>query len=181
MMMLMVGGSKSGKSSLAQALAVRLSGGGKRFYLATMIPGDGEDRARIARHLEDRAGMGFETVEQGRNLPACFDRLDREGTVLLDSVTALLTNEFFPPERGYTPDENAGQRVAADILALRSRVRNLVIVADDLFRDGGRYDETTESYRKNLGGVLCRLAENADTVVEMTMGNPVVHKGVLEP
>ena len=176
---LIVGGSKSGKSSLAQELALSLAGDGPRYYLATMVPRDGEDRARIARHLEDRAGLGFATVEQGKNLPGCLARANREGTFLLDSVTALLTNEFFPPEKNYAPDYTAGQRVGDDILSLARQVRHLVVVADDLFRDAARYDGTTESYRQALGGILCRLAEEAELVVEMTMGNPVVHKGVL--
>ena len=176
---LIVGGSKSGKSSLAQQLAVELAGDGKLYYLATMLPRDGEDLTRIARHLEDRAGMGFETVEQGKNLPACLSRADKNGTFLLDSVTALLTNEFFPPERDYAPDYDAGQRVGDDILSLAGQVKHLVVVADDLFRDAERYDGITERYRKTLADILCRVAEQADTVVEMTMGNPVVHKGGL--
>ena len=176
---LIVGGSKSGKSSLAQEIAVSLAGTGPLYYLATMVPRDGEDRARIARHLEDRAGLGFVTVEQGKNLPGCLARANREGTFLLDSVTALLTNEFFPPEKDYAPDYTAGQRVGDDILSLARQVRHLVVVADDLFRDGARYDGTTESYRQALGGILCRLAEEAELVVEMTMGNPVVHMGGL--
>ena len=32
------GGAKNGKSTLAQELAVKLSGAGKRYYVATMIP-----------------------------------------------------------------------------------------------------------------------------------------------
>lgn len=179
MMVLVVGGSKSGKSSLAQRLAVTLAGGGKLYYLATMRPRDAEDLARIARHREDRAGMGFETVEQGKNLPGCLSRTDKRGTFLLDSVTALLTNGFFPPELAYAPDDTAGQRVEAEILSLAGQVKHLVVVADDLFRDAERYDAATERYREALGGILRRLAERADTVVEMTMGNPVVHKGVL--
>lgn len=177
MTVLIVGGSKSGKSSLAQNLAVSLAGGGPLYYIATMLPQDGEDYARIARHIEDRAGMGFETVEQGKDLPACLTRTDRKGTFLLDSVTALLTNEFFPPEKNYAPDDTAGQRVGDNILSVSRQVRHLVIVADDLFRDAARYDETTESYRMALGHILRRTAEQADTVVEMTMGSPVVHKG----
>ncbi|MDH8276235.1 hypothetical protein QIG69_28180, partial [Klebsiella pneumoniae] len=70
------------------------------------------------------------------------------GTFLLDSVTALLTNEFFPPELDYAPDYAAGQRVGDDILSLAREVQHLVVVADDIFRDAARYDETTERYRK---------------------------------
>ena len=57
---LLIGGSKSGKSHLAQQLCRSL--GGPLVYWATMEPVDGEDRARIARHLDERAGWGFSTV-----------------------------------------------------------------------------------------------------------------------
>ena len=56
MKILLVGGSKSGKSGLAQRLCVRLAAGAPMIYWATMEPVDGEDRARIARHLDERAG-----------------------------------------------------------------------------------------------------------------------------
>ena len=83
------GGCKNGKSSLAQQLAVKLSQGKKRYYLATMIPCDGEDLARIRRHRADRDGLEFETVEAGRNICAAIKDCDPAGSYLLDSVTAL--------------------------------------------------------------------------------------------
>lgn len=52
------GGCKNGKSTLAEQIAVHLSRPGRLYYLATMIPHDEEDRARIARHVESRAGLG---------------------------------------------------------------------------------------------------------------------------
>ena len=65
---LLIGGSKSGKSHLAQQLCRSL--GGPLVYWATMEPVDGEDRARIENHLRDREGWGFETLEAARDLPA---------------------------------------------------------------------------------------------------------------
>ena len=62
MRILLLGGSKSGKSGLAQRLARDLSEGNSLYYWATMEPTDEEDRARIRRHLADRAGWGFQTV-----------------------------------------------------------------------------------------------------------------------
>lgn len=60
------GGCKNGKSYHAQELArdMAVQGGLPLYYLATMIPHDDEDRARIRRHLSERDGWGFETVEQ---------------------------------------------------------------------------------------------------------------------
>ena len=56
------GGSKSGKSMLGQRLARDMAAGGPLYYIATMIPRDEEDQARIRRHLQERAGWGFTTV-----------------------------------------------------------------------------------------------------------------------
>ena len=177
MTVLVVGGSKSGKSSLAQKIAVRLAEGRDMYYIATMIPSDEEDRARIARHIEDRAGMKFRTLEQGKNLRDVISRAESSGTFLLDSVTALLSNEFFPPEKNYAPDESAGKRAADDIIFLSRQVENLIVVADDIFRDAARYDEITQSYRKALGDILRAVAAAADTVIETATGNAIVHKG----
>ena len=90
------GGAKNGKSSLAQEIVCAQSG--PRYYLATMIPHDDEDRLRIQRHLDNRAGMGFQTVECGTDILSSLSRMEPDGAVLLDSVTALLSNEMFRAE-----------------------------------------------------------------------------------
>ena len=72
MIVFISGGAKNGKSSFAQDLAVRLARGGKRYYIATMIPCDEEDRDRIRHHIADRDGLGFETLEQGRDIARCL-------------------------------------------------------------------------------------------------------------
>ena len=66
---LFIGGGKSGKSTAAQKLAAALADGGPLYYWATMTPHDGEDEERIQRHRDDRAGMGFTTVERSFSLP----------------------------------------------------------------------------------------------------------------
>ena len=93
------GGAKCGKSTLAQNLTVALANGGKHYYVATMIPGDQEDHNRILSHLKRREGMEFETIEQGLHLLECLEYADSNAVFLIDSVTTLLTNEFFPKEK----------------------------------------------------------------------------------
>ena len=64
------GGCKNGKSMYAQNIArdMAQSQNVPLYYIATMIPTDDEDRARIRRHLSERDGWGFETIEQGRRI-----------------------------------------------------------------------------------------------------------------
>ena len=174
------GGAKNGKSTLAQNLALSLARGGTHYYVATMIPTDGEDRERIRRHVEDREGLGFETIECGRNILSCLDGADRETTFLLDSATALLMNELFPPEKNYEMDVPAAKRCAEELTAFAGSVRNAVIVSDYLYSDAIRYDRSTQVYQQCLADIDRALAAVSDTVVEVSAGQYIVHKGALK-
>ena len=68
MRLLFIGGCKSGKSSAAQRIAKLLGENAPLYYWATMEPHDDEDLARIRRHIADRDGWGFTTVERARDL-----------------------------------------------------------------------------------------------------------------
>jgi len=170
------GGCKNGKSTLAERTVKALAGDGPLYYIATMIPHDEEDRARIRRHVASRAGMGFITLEQGTDVVRCLDNAEDNGTFLLDSVTALLSNEMWS-ESGYDPD--AGMRTSDELRELTRRAKNIVFVSDFLYADTGHYDEYTETYRRALA--LCDrvLAQECDTVVEVVSTNPIVYKGRL--
>lgn len=176
MMIFISGGCKNGKSSLAQEAAAALAHGGPLYYVATMIPRDAEDRARVARHLENRAGMGFTTVECGRDILRCLDTADAGGCFLLDSVTALLDNEMFASG---APDPSAPGRVASALEKLTRRAANAVFVSDYLYGDAQRFDGGTECYRRGLAEIDRRLAACCDTVVEVCAGLCTLYKGGL--
>lgn len=179
MIIFITGGAKNGKSTLAQNLSVQLAQGGKHYYVATMIPSDEEDRHRIRLHLEDRAGMGFETLECGRNLLSCLENADPNATFLLDSTTALLMNELFPDPTSCDMDEDAPRRCREAVLAFAKAVKNLVVVSDFIYSDAEIYDEVTETYRRGLASIDRALAAFSDTVLELSSGNIIVHKGEL--
>lgn len=178
MIVFITGGAKNGKSSFAQNLAVKLARGGKRYYVATMIPVDDEDWDRIRRHIADRDGLGFETLEQGRDILQCLNRADPSASFLLDSVTALLMNELFVPPDWHL-DERAGERCARDLVAFAKKVQNIVLVSDYIYSDSMRYDPVTETYRKALADIDRKIAAASDVVLEMVGGNIIVHKGAL--
>lgn len=171
------GGSKNGKSAFAQRAALKLSGGRKLYYVATMIPSDGEDRDRVARHVAERAGLGFETVERGRNVLSCLKGMDPRACVLLDSVTALLSNEMFAP--GIAPDQASPGRVATELTKLADAVEHAVFVSDFIYSDALLYDEYTEAFRRGLAGIDRALTARCDIVVEACAGRFMFHKGAL--
>ena len=172
------GGAKNGKSGFAQDLAVKLAGGGKRYYVATMIPVDEEDHQRIRRHVADRAGLGFETIECGGDILSCLN-YDKNGSFLLDSVTALLQKVMVPREKNYEMDVDAAERCAQDVVTFAKSVANAVIVSDYIYSDAQRYDEGTECYRKSLAKIDRLLAKISDTVIEVSAGQLIFHKGGL--
>ena len=155
------GGAKNGKSTLAQDLTVALSEGGTHYYVATMISTGAEDDERIRRHIADRDGMGFETVE-------CFT-----------DIMALMQNAMFPVEKNYEMDLDAAKHCTDRLVEFAGRVRHAVFVSDYIYSDAQRYSESTEAYRKALADADRRLAAICDTVVEVSAGQHFVHKGEL--
>lgn len=190
MNILITGGCKNGKSSFAQKLAYMLSEknapqvqgnrqAGHLYYVATMIPHDEEDAARIQRHREDRAGLGFITLEWGFSLAEHFSEADQRGTYLLDSLTALLTNEMFHSGNDgcWVSDREAPVRIIRGLTAWASRVRNMIVVSDGIYSDAALYDNETQNYRAALAGLERQLARDFDVVIECCAGVPVLREG----
>ena len=167
------GGSKSGKSMLAQQISKSLPA--PHYYLATLRPTDAEDRAIVARHLRERDGWGFETVEQGTNICAALDSrtvsgqpVERGGVFLLDSVTALLSNEMFHADGSV--DFDAGSRIAEDLTRFAAQTGNTVFVSDYLYSDAFAFDDFTDHYREALALCDRALAKCCDQVIEVSYG-----------
>ena len=170
------GGAKCGKSAIAQDIAVKLAAGEGLYYVATMIPSGKEDDERIRRHLADRAGMGFETVECFRDIPSIADE---RGTFLVDNITSLMQNAMFPPERGYEMDIPSAENCVRELVEFASMVRHAVFVSDYIYSDAERYSESTERYRRCLAAADRAMAKVCDVVIEVSAGNPIIWKGVL--
>ena len=173
------GGAKNGKSTLAQKLAVALAAGGKHYYVATMISTGAEDDDRIRRHIADRDGLGFEAVECFRHISDCLKTADPEGTFLVDSVTAMIQNALFPAEANYEMDPESARVCTDELVAFAQTVRHAVFVSDYIYSDADTFSRSTEQYRKRLADADRRLAAVCDTVVEVSAGQYIVHKGEL--
>lgn len=171
------GGCKNGKSTFALNMAKRLAGNAPRYYVATMQPCDEKEWECVRTHRAARAGMGFETLEQGVNLPGCLDGAMLHGTFLVDSITALLANEMFRADGRM--DRNAAERVAKDLTCFLASVKHAVFVSDYLDSDGRAYDPWSEHYRLGLARLDRLLARSCDCVAEICAGLPIVHKGRL--
>ncbi|MGP1569851.1 MAG: bifunctional adenosylcobinamide kinase/adenosylcobinamide-phosphate guanylyltransferase [Eubacteriales bacterium] len=171
------GGCKNGKSMFAQRLAFNLAKKSELplYYLATMIPIDGEDDARILRHRKERDGWGFKTIEQGLSICECLENpdVDKNGVFLLDSVTALLSNEMFAKSE---INLDAGSRTAHELCEFAKKTGNTIFVSDFIYGEMSMYDEITEIYRKSLAQIDRKLAIVCENVVEYSYGVPFYYK-----
>ena len=168
---LVTGGSKCGKSSLAERILD--SFGGRKIYIATMRPFGEDAFEAIERHRKMRAGKGFETVEKytgigGTELPECCG-------VLLECMGNLCANEMFSGEgTGFSVSG-----IVDGIRTLAEKAGELVIVTNQVGSDGIAYPEGTADYIQALGEINAGIAAFADNVIECVYGIPVVLKGEL--
>ena len=167
MLILVTGGSGSGKSAFAEDRVLSL-GEAKRIYIATMHPFDQESFKRIERHRKMRAGKGFDTIECYTGLKDV--QISGDSVVLLECMSNLTANEMFEPEGA---GDNTVEEVQAGVDALRERCAHLVIVTNDIFSDGITYDEVTALYQERLGEINRRIAAEADQAAEVICGIPL--------
>jgi adenosylcobinamide kinase / adenosylcobinamide-phosphate guanylyltransferase len=86
---LLTGGARSGKSSLAVALAER--DGADVVFLATGQPGDEEMSARIARHRAERPPH-WTTVEEPVRLVEAIGNVDPSACLIVDCLSLWIAN-----------------------------------------------------------------------------------------
>lgn len=175
MIVLIVGGAKSGKSMFAQNLAKSLENKDVGLhYVATMNPYDLEDLKRIENHIKEREGYGFNTIEETINMNNVVRLINNNDIVLFDSITSLVTNSMF---KGKDFVKNVSSEILLELKSLINKAGSIVIVSDYLFSDSISYDCYTEGFRKELGVINRELAKIADVVVECSYGNVIYHKG----
>ena len=165
MLILVTGGSASGKSAHAERLLCEHAAG-SRLYLATMQPFGAAAQKRIARHRALRQGKGFETVERplglaGLELPRRYDG------ILLEDLGNLLANELFAPEGA---KDAAFGSILAGIERLQDCCETLVIVTNEIFSDSLPYPPETMQYIGLLGRLNAALCARAQAAYESVCG-----------
>lgn len=96
-LILVTGGSRSGKSSYAEKLAKELSE--SVMYIATSVPFDEEMKDRVRRHRESRPS-NWGTLETYRNLKQVYELEDEFDVILVDCITVMVTNLLFEAVTG---------------------------------------------------------------------------------
>lgn len=171
MLTLITGGSKCGKSAIAEDILSRTKG--RKIYIAAMMPFGEEAERTIERHRRLRSGKGFETVEKYTDIHD-LELPDGCG-ILIECACNLLANEMF--SKG---EENAAEKIMKGLDKLSKNASELILVTSQIGDDGMDYPDETEEYIRQLGLLNAAAAQKADRVIEAVYGIPVLLKGTLQ-
>jgi adenosylcobinamide kinase/adenosylcobinamide-phosphate guanylyltransferase len=166
MLILVIGGSGSGKSEYAQNRILE-SGILPRYYIATMEPYGEEGEKRIKRHLKLREGMDFHTIECPTGI--CQRKNLSPGALLVEDLSNLLSNEIWSDSgRGFSAD--LAQQIFRELMELSDTHPFLVLVGNDIHRDLPPENQQMRQFLEQLGNLHRLLAQQADEVVEVVAG-----------
>ncbi|MHB9148977.1 MAG: bifunctional adenosylcobinamide kinase/adenosylcobinamide-phosphate guanylyltransferase [Thermoleophilia bacterium] len=179
-MILVTGGTRSGKSTLAERLAADF--GGRVLYVATAEPGDDEMRLRIKRHQADRPpewgtlDAPRDAVERLREVEGHWD------TILFDCLTLYTTNLLLEKEAEFSDPEVA---LAQDMQGLADylgdRWPRSVVVTNEVGTGIVPADPLSRLFRDLQGRVNQVFARRADEVYLCVSGIPLKIKGPGSP
>ena len=167
---LILGGARSGKSKLAENLA--LSCGQPVVYVATATVEDEEMRSRIAQH-QSRRPSAWKAVEEPIFLADTLRREVAPGRcVLVECITLWLTYLMLL-DAGKHFDKQRGALI--DLLPLLSG--RLIIVSNELGMGVVPMSELARRFQDEAGRLNQSLAAQSDRVILAVAGIPQVLKG----
>ncbi len=174
-MILITGGSGSGKSEYAEGRVISYGDNTERYYIATMMPFGEEGKQRIKKHRLMRGEKDFQTVEcyteiEKLQLPT---KNNKQKVVLLECVSNLVANEMFSCKNS---KEDIVEEVVLGILQLETMCDYLVVVTNEIAHDCFAYEIETKQYQNTLGRINQRLAKEASEVIEVVFGIPIWSK-----
>jgi adenosylcobinamide kinase / adenosylcobinamide-phosphate guanylyltransferase len=173
-LVLVLGGTRSGKSRFGLKRAAELTADGPATYLGTARPGDPELDERIRGHRRERP-TAWATIEVGDDLAGAIRSVDAEGTVLLDGLTLWLS-----AIAGDVPadvDAILDGPFASALEAIEARTGPTVVVSDEIGLGMVPMDGVARRFGDLLGIAHQRLAARADEVYLVVAGIPMTMRG----
>jgi adenosylcobinamide kinase / adenosylcobinamide-phosphate guanylyltransferase len=155
----LLGGARSGKSSLAVRLATET--GAPVVFVATGEAGDEEMAERIALHRAERPEH-WRTVEAPRELPRALAAIDPDACVIVDCIAFWIANVF--------ENEIVDNSVRSAIGHLSERPGHAIVVSNEVGMGVVPATPLGRAYRDALGRVNAMWAEAADVAYLVVAG-----------
>lgn len=170
---LVTGGSRSGKSFYAQKLAEDIDG--RRAFLATCPVIDEEMAERIQKHQRARNEANWDTIEEATNLANALRNACKYDVVLIDCLTLWINNLMYESEcEGKKVTEEDIVRVCEDVLSACSELSGTVIfVTNEVGMGIVPGDALSRRYRDLVGRCNQTIAAAADAVMLVSCGIPI--------
>jgi adenosylcobinamide kinase/adenosylcobinamide-phosphate guanylyltransferase len=174
---LILGGTRSGKSSYAQSLAEET--GKSVTFLATAQALDDEMSARIQKHRAERS-PDWETLEIPLDITTHLGKIKTD-VVILDCITLLVTNVLMQFVKDDLVDEEPFTQVLQKevdelIAKIRTVNQDWIIISNEVGLGLVPPYQMGRVYRDLLGWANQQLARAADKVIFMVAGIPTVIK-----
>lgn len=172
-LVLVLGGTRSGKSRFGQARILELAAGRPVTYLATAWAGDPELDRRIEGHRRMRPA-DWTTIDVGSDLARTVRDLDPGVPVLLDGLTLWLSavaGDGLADPAGV--DAVLDGPVAAALEAIAAHHAPVVVVSDEIGLGMVPLEPLGRAFRDLQGIAHQRFAAAADEVRLMVAGLPL--------
>ncbi len=173
---MITGGSRSGKSSYAQNKAEEI--GGPLLYIATCPAIDAEMEERIRRHRNERATKDWKTIEEAIDLAGALLKNGEGRTVLVDCLTLWINNLMYEAqkrEESFT-EENIAVHCRNLILACQKISGTVIFVTNEVGMGIVPDNETARRYRDIAGRCNQEIAKAANEVALLVSGIPLILK-----
>ena len=166
------GGVSSGKSEYAEEL---ISGEfNKKIYLATMENAGEHAGKRVEKHLLQREGKGFFTIEEPRHIKDL--NIDEDDNILLEDLTNLLSNNLFNEDGLKNNFKEITEKIFSDIITLKDKCNSVFIVGNDIFSTERNQSRELDIFIDCLYSLHKQIIEAADRVIEVVYGLPYDRK-----
>jgi adenosylcobinamide kinase/adenosylcobinamide-phosphate guanylyltransferase len=174
---LILGGARSGKSAYAEAYGRQH--GGAVLFVATALAGDDEMKLRIANHQKSRPADWI-TLEAPLRVGQAIRSAPVTPLVLLDCMTLLASNVLLSLSE---PPQESEYRRALEVeleellAAYHAHPGEWLIVSNEVGMGLVPPYPLGRLFRDGLGWLNQRLAAQADSVLLLVAGIPLVVKG----
>ena len=177
-LILMLGGTRSGKSRLSLDLTRAFAADGPAWFLATAWRGDPELERRIERHQRDRPAS-WPTIDVGVDLAAAVANVPEDEPILVEGLTLWLS--ALVGDDLADPDPVLDGPVQAALEAIRDHCGPVVVVSDELGLGSVPLHPGARTFRDLVGLVHQRFAGQADEVRFVVAGLPITLKSRTGP
>lgn len=175
---LILGGARSGKSSYAQSLAEATDK--SVTFIATAQALDDEMFTRIQKHRAERP-THWETLEMPNGIAPYVKQIESD-IVILDCITLLISNLLMQFVKDDLVDESpfilSVQKEVNEFLgAICEQKQDWIIISNEVGLGLVPPYQMGRVYRDWLGWANQRMAREADKVIFMVAGIPMIVKG----